>query len=108
MSSPSAGPRDSSNNSSRTSSTDWQTEERKMVQLFMRDRQVEIIVVVEGVDAATGGMVQARHSYTCDEIEWDKSFVGCVSRDPLDGCTTIDFSRFHDLPVSFICSYIRV
>jgi hypothetical protein len=50
-------------------------------------------------------VVQARHSYTCDEIEWDKSFVGCVSRDPLDGCTTIDFSRFHDLQVGDKCPH---
>jgi hypothetical protein len=75
----------------------WQGEERSMVQRYMRDRQVEIIVIVEGVDAATGGMVQARHSYTSDEIEWDKSFECCVFKDPLDGCTTIDFSLFHEL-----------
>jgi hypothetical protein len=75
----------------------WQSEERSMVQRYMRDRQVEIIVIVEGVDAATGGMVQARHSYTSEEIEWDKSFECCVFKDPLDGCTTIDFSMFHEL-----------
>ena len=67
-----------------------------MVQRYMRDRQVEIIVIVEGVDAATGGMVQARHSYTSDEIEWDRSFQCCVFKDPKDGCTTIDFSLFHE------------
>jgi hypothetical protein len=74
----------------------WQSEERSMVQRYMRDRQVEIIVVVEGVDAATGGMVQARHSYTSDEIEWDRSFQCCVFKDPIDGFTTIDFSLFHE------------
>jgi hypothetical protein len=75
----------------------WQGEEREMVQRYMRDRQVEIIVIVEGVDAATGGMVQARHSYTSEEIEWDRSFECCVFKDPVDGCTTIDFSLFHEL-----------
>ncbi len=68
-----------------------------MVQRYLRDRQVEIIVIVEGVDAATGGMVQARHSYTSSEIMWDKSFECCVEKDPVDGCTTIDFSKFHQL-----------
>lgn len=75
----------------------WQSEERSMVQRYMRDRQIEIIVIVEGVDAATGGMVQARHSYTSDEVEWNKSFECCVFKDPADGCTTIDFSQFHEL-----------
>lgn len=75
----------------------WQSEERSMVQRYMRDRQIEVIVIVEGVDAATGGMVQARHSYTSDEIEWNKSFECCVFKDPVDGCTTIDFSQFHEL-----------
>ena len=49
------------------------------------------------VDSATGGSVQAKHSYICSEIEWDKSFEFCVFRDPDDGYTTIDFSRFHEL-----------
>lgn len=49
------------------------------------------------VDSATGGSVQAKHSFTCDEVEWDKSFEFCVFRDPDDGYTTIDFSRFHEL-----------
>ena len=75
----------------------WQSEERHMVQRYMRDRQIEIIVIVEGVDAATGGNVQARHSYTSDELEWDKSFQCCVFKDPKDGCPTIDFSLFHEL-----------
>lgn len=67
----------------------------------MRDRQIELIVVVEGVDAATGGIVQARHSYTCDEIDWDKSFKFCVQKDAEDGCTTIDFSLFHEVSYQF-------
>lgn len=33
--------------------------------------RVEIVVVVEGLDPATGAAVQARHSYTFDEVLWD-------------------------------------
>ncbi len=58
---------------------------------------MEIIAIVEGVDATTGGNVQARHSYVCDEIQWNKTFEPCVFLDPDDGCPTVDFCLFHDL-----------
>lgn len=41
--------------------------------------------------------MQARQSYTCDEIEWDKAFEYCIYEDPDDHCTTIDFDSFHEL-----------
>ena len=39
-------------------------------------------------------MRQARHSYTCDDILWDATFVPCVSRLP-DGGIAVDFSSLH-------------
>ena len=45
-----------------------QQEERRMIQTYMRDRRMEILAIVEGMDAATGGVVQARHSFVCDDI----------------------------------------
>lgn len=45
-----------------------------------------------------GGNVQARHSYTCNEIEWNKTFKNCIYKDmDYDNCTTVDFSLFHEL-----------
>jgi polyphosphate kinase 2 (PPK2 family) len=77
--------------------TDAHKEEREMIQAFMRDRNVEVVAVVEGMDAATGGVVQARHSYTVDEIQWHHEHVVCVLEDPESGGAMIDFSRFHDV-----------
>jgi hypothetical protein len=57
---------------------EWQSDEKYMIQRYLQDRNVEIIAIVEGVDAATGGNLQARHSYTCDDLEWDKTFVNCI------------------------------
>jgi len=82
-------------------------EEREMIQAFMRDRNVEVIAVVEGMDAATGGVVQARHSYIVDEIQWHHEHVVCVLEDPESGGAMIDFSRFHDVaPTSMDCAFV--
>jgi hypothetical protein len=75
----------------------WQREEREMVQRYLRDRQIEIIAVVEGVDAATGGNVQARHSYVVDELAWNKSFAYSIYEDTEDHLPTVDFAMFHEL-----------
>lgn len=40
---------------------------------------------------------QARHSFICNEIIWDKSFAPCVFEDKKDGSAVIDFSVFHEL-----------
>ena len=74
-----------------------QKEEREMVQSFMMDRHMEVIAVVEGVDSATGGNVQSRHSYVFDEIQWNRTFVPCVYEDVEQGIPVIDFSVFHKL-----------
>jgi len=90
------------NNSSSNSSNNYKIrakfqQEKLMTQLYMNDRRVEIVAIVEGVDAASGGVVQARHSFTCDEIIWDKAYKPCVFEDREDGSAIIDFSLFHEL-----------
>lgn len=75
----------------------WQREEREMIQRYLQDRRVEIIAVVEGIDAATGGNVQARHSYVASEIAWNQTFAYCLYEDPHDKLPTVDFERFHEL-----------
>ena len=54
-------------------------EEQNMIRTFLQDRSVEVVVILEGTDAATGAPFQARHSYTYDECLWDSCFVHCVS-----------------------------
>jgi potassium inwardly-rectifying channel subfamily J len=71
--------------------------EKDMISFYMQDRKMEIFAIVEGIDATTGGVVQARHSFIHSEIEWDKSFTPCVFEDKQDGSAVIDFSVFHDL-----------
>ena len=56
----------------------------------------EIIVLIEGQDSTTGGVVQARHSYKSEDILWNTSFVSCVLQDELDGTPVIDFCLFHE------------
>ena len=86
---------------------------------FLRDRAAEIIILLEGTEALTGAAIQARHSYSVDDLEWNKAFAPCVfpsngddetngdtQRDslnstwrsnaiPLHVCR-VDFARFHD------------
>lgn len=73
----------------------WQREERHMVQKYMKDRHIEVIAIVEGMDSATGGVVQARHSFIIDEIKWNRTFEPCVHEDSEEGVAVIDFSSFH-------------
>jgi hypothetical protein len=81
---------------------------------FLRDRQAEIVILVEGTDDLTGSAIQTRHSYTFQDLAWNETFVPCVypyssDRDgPGRWCgwfrrtpsTTpvcvVDFARFHD------------
>lgn len=70
-------------------------EEKAMLRKYMTDRKIEIIAIVEGTDAASGGSVQARHSYTLEDIEWDQSFERCVFEDA-EGGAVIDFGKFHE------------
>ena len=75
---------------------DWQKHEQEMIQKYMKDRKIEIVTIVEGIDAATGGSVQAMHSFTLDEISWNKGFVPCVFEDE-DYSAIVDFSLFHQI-----------
>jgi len=52
--------------------------EKESMELFARDRQIEIIVLVEGTDELTGAVIQTRHSYTYSDLAWNQSFVPCV------------------------------
>lgn len=81
---------------------------------YLSDRDMEIIVIVEGTDELTGQALQARHSYRWNDLAWDYTFSPCVQPwtedegqtnwltahrcerrgDPI---CSVDFSRFHDI-----------
>ncbi|XP_019729555.1 potassium inwardly rectifying channel subfamily J member 11, like isoform X1 [Hippocampus comes] len=59
---------------------------------------LEVIVILEGVVETTGISMQARTSYTPDEILWGRRFVSIVSEE--DGRYCVDYSKFgNTLPV---------
>ncbi|XP_028307265.1 potassium inwardly rectifying channel subfamily J member 11, like [Gouania willdenowi] len=53
---------------------------------------LEIIVILEGVVEATGISMQARTSYTPDEILWARRFVSIVTEE--EGRYCVDYSKF--------------
>ena len=82
------------------------------IDLFWKDRQVEVIILIEGSDELTGASIQARHSYVCGEIVWNCAFENCI-KPFIDGGRTrpgmfrrrqspqttcqIDFANFHSI-----------
>lgn len=58
--------------------------------------QIEVIVLVEGIDPTTSSTLQARHSYTYDDIVCNASFQRCVQHGS-DGACEIDFDAYHEL-----------
>eukprot|EP00446_Apocalathium_sp_SHHI-4_P070690 CAMPEP_0177514548 /NCGR_PEP_ID=MMETSP0369-20130122/44379_1 /TAXON_ID=447022 ORGANISM="Scrippsiella hangoei-like, Strain SHHI-4" /NCGR_SAMPLE_ID=MMETSP0369 /ASSEMBLY_ACC=CAM_ASM_000364 /LENGTH=234 /DNA_ID=CAMNT_0018993253 /DNA_START=306 /DNA_END=1007 /DNA_ORIENTATION=+ len=64
------------------------------VQVYLQSLPfVEIIAIVSGTDGVTGNSIEARHSYTMEEIRWNCRFVRCVSWD--NGMHCVDFSELH-------------
>lgn len=76
------------------------------IQDFWYDRDIELVVLVEGTDEGTGAATQARHSYKLCDIAWNHRLADCVhpyhrrernGPSILDPVVSIDFSRFHDV-----------
>jgi hypothetical protein len=59
-------------------------------------RRIEIVVIVEGMDPHTSNYMQARHSYTWTDIEFDKQHAPCMVTGS-DGEARINLSKFHEL-----------
>ena len=62
---------------------------------MLYDQQMEIILMLSGVDETLANRIYARHSYFPDEIVWDQRFVDVLSVSP-HGRRIVDLSRFHD------------
>ena len=53
-------------------------QEMKDIKSFLEDRETEIVLLLEGTDELTGAVIQARHSYTIDELVWNHRFASCT------------------------------
>jgi len=57
-------------------------------------KYLEILVLVSGVEQTTAASFEARHSYTLDDLFWDRTFEPCVTI-TTDGYHSVDLQRFH-------------
>jgi inward rectifier potassium channel len=67
-----------------------------MTQRQMIDQEVEIVVVLTGVDETFAQPIQARHSFLSSEILWNHTFADILTKLE-DGRAAIDYGRFHDV-----------
>ncbi|CEG49734.1 animal inward rectifier k channel (irk-c) family protein [Plasmopara halstedii] len=75
-------------------STQLYKEPTKMqIMNHLRKSGLEIIALLEGIDSSTSNTMQARISYTDEDIAWDATFERCVVKTSKGLC--IDFDRFH-------------
>jgi len=61
----------------------------------MIEHDMEIIVILNGMDETIHDRIYARHSYLPEEILWHRRFVDVVSVAPT-GHRMLDLTRFHD------------
>jgi len=62
----------------------------------LREACMEVICLVEGIEPATSGTLQAQRSYMMEDIAFNASFQRCVSRSP-DGTCQVDLDAFQEL-----------
>jgi len=70
------------------------THEEFSIKDYMSRHKIEIIVLIEGIDAVTSDTIQARHSYCADDILWHHDFAPCALEDA-SGNVQIDFKEIH-------------
>lgn len=74
---------------------------------------IEVLVVFEGIIESTGQPVQARSSYTSNEILWGHRFVKMVDYDAEKDLYNVDFSKLgvteqYDTPLCSVSEYESV
>lgn len=62
---------------------------------FERD-EIEIVVILTGLDETLSQTIHARYSYLADEVLWNVRFADVLSR-AADGQRIVDYTRFHDV-----------
>ncbi|KAG7397269.1 G protein-activated inward rectifier potassium channel 2 [Phytophthora boehmeriae] len=71
----------------------YQEPTKRQIMDHLRKSGLEVVVILEGIDSSTSNTMQARNSYTDEDIAWDSTFERCVVKTPKGLC--IDFDRFH-------------
>ncbi|GBG24824.1 Inward rectifier potassium channel 2 [Hondaea fermentalgiana] len=72
---------------------------RKYIEEHVKSSGIEIIVLVEGIEARSSNTFQARHSYTSDNIEFNKFFTPAMKVSPY-GHAQVNLNSFHQtIPV---------
>jgi len=61
----------------------------------LHDLQVEVIILLSGTDDALSEIIYARHSYTPDEMLWNRRFVDVIALTPA-GRRVVDLRHFHE------------
>ena len=61
----------------------------------MIEHDMEIVVMLNGLDEILADRIYARHAYWADEIVWNRRFVDVISVTP-NGSRLVDLTRFHD------------
>jgi inward rectifier potassium channel len=69
---------------------------RELVEDPEAGKDMEIIVILSGVDEISGQPIHARWAYTPREIRWNVRFADILGIDK-QGIRTIDYSRFHNV-----------
>jgi len=66
------------------------------VATYLAEAHMEVICLVEGIEPATSGTLQAQCSYLMEDIAFNASFQRCVSRSP-NGACQVDLDAFHEV-----------
>lgn len=61
----------------------------------MIEADIEIVVVITGIDETFSTAIHSRYSYKVEDIRWNHRLVDILSRDS-GGRVTIDYGRFHE------------
>ncbi|GBG31828.1 Inward rectifier potassium channel 2 [Hondaea fermentalgiana] len=71
---------------------------KQSIQNFIEASELEIIVIVEGIEAQSSATFQARHSYTMDDIMYNHWFRECFGPDEKKPeKIVINFNHFHEV-----------
>jgi inward rectifier potassium channel len=61
----------------------------------MEEQDMEIVVMLNGLDEILADRIYCRHAYWADEIVWNRRFVDVISVTP-GGNRMVDLTQFHD------------
>lgn len=67
-----------------------------MIRNHIAMNKIEIMVSIEGTESVTSNTLQARYSYTGNDIVYNMTFAPCVFIGK-DNQAVIDFNHFQDL-----------